>query len=176
MKPISRDSLIMLGVTVAMVVAAVMIVYLPQGRKLDQLHAQATTQQLALESEAQKVAVVPEMIRQVQSLESRYGDFGRRLPKQQELHEFLRQVNSSLAESELTDLSIEPDNPTKEEFFHTLPIIMKFRSNYLTLANFLSSMEKMERLSRIHRLVIRNDEKGQNLNVELQMSIFFTES
>ena len=53
---------------------------------------------------------------------------------------------------------------------------MKFRSSYMNLAGFLDRVENMERLSRVQKLIINNDDKGDELDVELQMNIYFTES
>lgn len=171
----TKDSLIMLGIAVGMVSATYLAVYAPQGRSLDELSAQIVTKQASLDMEAQKVSVLPEMIRQVESLKIRYSDFDRRMPKGRELHEFLRQINSKLPSTELANLSIEPGNPSREDYFNTLPIIMKFRANYLSLAEFLSHLERMERLTRVQRLILQKDEKASDLTVELQLSIFFTE-
>lgn len=172
----SKDNAILLGLAAAMAAVAALAVYVPQHLRLEEYRSQALAQQAVLDDEAHKVAVVPELIRQVQTLKDRYGDFDRRLPKRQELHEFLKQVNSALTRSDLANLSIEPGNPTREEYFHTLPIVMKFRTDYLTLSSFLDQLEGMQRLSRVQRLVLHREEKDQELSVELQMSIFFTES
>jgi len=172
----TKDSWIVLAAALGMVVVAAMAVYLPQQRKVEAYRTTAVSHQATLAAEAQKVAVVPEMIRQVQALKARYGDFDRRLPKRQELHEFLKQVNATVARPGLANLSIEPSSPTTEEYFNTLPIGMKFRADYLNLAEFLGQLEGMERLSRVQRLILQHDEKSGELGVELQMSIFFTES
>lgn len=172
----TRDNLIVLGLAAAMLTVAVVVIYRPQTQRLEQLQTQITSQKLALEEATQKVAVVPEMTRQVQAMKDRYQDFDRKLPKQQELHEFLRQISNNVDSSQLVNQSIEPGNPTRQEFFNTLPMIMKFQGRYLALTNFLEHLDTMERLSRVQKMILTSDGKSNDLNIELQMNIYFTES
>ena len=168
---IPKEVCIVAAVILAMIGVASLAFYIPQGRKLEQIRTQITTQQRTLEASVQSVQSLPVMIQQVQALKNRYRDFDRRLPKSQELHEFLRQISGYLGQKELRTASA-----TREEHFNTLPISMKFRSSYLNLAGFLDRVENMERLSRVQKLIINNDDKGDELDVELQMNIYFTES
>jgi len=173
---VTRDNWIVLGVAAAMVASATIVVFVRQGRQLDQLHARIAAQENDLKAEADKVAVVPDMIRQVETLKDHYSGFDRKLPKSKELNEFLLQISKSLSQAKLSNQSIEPGNPTKQDYFNTLPIIMRFHGTYLSLADFMSNMESMERLSRVQKLIVASDEKSKDLNIELQMNIYFTES
>lgn len=176
MKKPTRDTWIMLGVALVMVAGATLGVYWRQGRQMDALSAKTIQLKDTLESQVSKVGGMSSLIHEVQSLKMRYHDFDRKLPKRQELHEFLREINGSLSNADLSNQSIEPGSPTREEDFHTLPIIMKFHGSYLALASMLDHLEKMERLSRVQKLVIGSEEKSADLNIELQMNIYFTES
>jgi Tfp pilus assembly protein PilO len=177
MKKPNRDNWIMLGILGAMSLAVALAVYLPQARELERLRCQIVTQKTLLETDAEKVAVVPIMLRQVQAMRSLYKDFDRKLPKQKELGSFLRQISGNLAQERLANQLIEPRNPTKEELFHTLPIVMKFEGNYLSMANFLKRIDRMERVTRVQKMVVQKGDGGEeNLNIELQMNIYFTES
>ena len=158
-------------------------VYVPQGRRLDQVRAQAAAQKLAMESDFQKSRVLPEMVRQVEEMKSRYRNMDRRLPKQKELGGFLREISLNMVQQRLSNQIIEPGKPSEMELYHTLPIIMKFQGTYLSAANFLKKIDEMERLARVQRMVIGldghadKDDKGESsLNIELQLNIYFTES
>ena len=105
-----------------------------------------------------------------------YKDFGRRLPKRRELGGFLREISGHLNQGDLSNQLIEPGNPSREELFHTLPIIMRFKGSYLSLAGFLQRIDKMERLTRVQTLKITREKQGDSLDIELQMNIYFTES
>jgi Tfp pilus assembly protein PilO len=171
----TRDNLIVLGILATAVAASIFAVYLPQGRKLQQVQGAIDSQKAALESQSQKASVVPDIVRQLQDMKKRYKDFDRRLPKQKELGGFLREISGNLAEEKLSNQLIEPGNPTREELFHTLPIIMRFRGSYLSLTSFLKRIDTMERLTRVQKLKVVGDPKEEGLNIEMQLNIYFNE-
>ena len=181
MKRIGKNSLILLGIMAAVIIVMGLAVFLPQQRKLNAMHAEIITQKQAIEVNAAKASIVPEMVRQIQELKSRYTNFDRRLPKQKELGGFLREISGNLAQEHLANQLIEPGNPVRQELYHTLPIIMRFEGSYLSLAKFLDRIDSMERFTRVQRLVITpasgdRDKLSEMLNMELQMNIYFTES
>jgi Tfp pilus assembly protein PilO len=119
------------------------------------------------------------MVRQVEEMKTLYQNFDRRLPGRQELGGFLREISSNLSEEGFTNKVIEPAQPARETLFHTLPIILRFRGSYPSLASFLQRLERMERLTQVQRLsVARAGSKmaGDDLRIEVRMNIYFTES
>ena len=178
MRQFTKDNWIMLGIVTTLVMVAAFVLYIPQGHKLDDLRAQIQTEKNAIANYSLKAAVVPDMIRQVQDMKSLYKDMDRRLPKQKELGGFLQEISGNLAKERLDNPMIQPGNPSKEDLFHTMPIIMKFQGNYLSLASFLNRIDNMERLTRVQKLLIATDPKGADTKVdcEMQMNIYFTES
>ncbi len=173
---IAKDSLIALGVLLVVVAVATFTVYLPQRSNLKQLQAEITSQKAALASDSNESSALPQLVRKVRSMKDRYSGFDRRLPKRKELGGFLREITGCLSLEQLSNELIEPGNPTREELFHTLPIIMKFEGSYLSLAGFLQRIDKMERLTRVKSLNVENKPKEQDLEIELQLNIYFTES
>jgi Tfp pilus assembly protein PilO len=178
MARMTRDCWIVLGLVGVLVGGTVALVFLPQGRQLDELRTQIAARKTALESDAQKVAIVPEMLRQVQEMKQRYRDFDRKLPKRKELGGFLREISGNLSEERLASQLIEPGNPSREELFNTLPIGMKFHGSYLSLASFLKRLDEMQRLSRVEKLKISCNAKDDSaaLDIEVLLDIYFTES
>ena len=176
MRPFTKDNLVMVAIVAVIMVAAAVVVYLPQSRKLNRIRNDIASEQATLESTAQQASVVPGMVRQIEAMKGRYKDFDRRLPKRKELGEFLREISQNLQAEKLTNQVIEPGTPSQEELFHTLPIIMRFRGPYLALASFLERIDKMERLTRTQKLTIIADPKEDTVDITLQMNIYFTES
>lgn len=174
----TKDNWIMLGIVLTLVVAATFVFYIPQGKKLDDLHAQIETQKNSNAANSLKAAVVPTLMRQVQDMNSRHKNMDRRLPKQKELGGFLQEISGNLAKERLYNPEFLPGSPSKEELFLTLPITMKFQGNYLSLASFLGRIDNMERLTRVQKLLIAMDPKNKDgkINCEMQMNIYFTES
>ncbi len=173
---VSKQTLAVLGIVVVAIVAAGLLVFLPQGRKLKHLDQRTAAQKRRLEADADRAAVVPALLREIEASKRHYKDFDRRLPEQKELGGFLRDIASHLTACDLSNQLIEPGNPTRSELFHTLPIIMRFRGSYLDIARFLRELEQMERLARVERLNIVNDPNDPELEAELQINIYFIES
>jgi Tfp pilus assembly protein PilO len=176
MKP-TKDNVIMLSLLGVFVTGAIVFVYVPQGRTLNELAAEVAARKQDLESQTREAAVVPELFRRVYAMKARYPNFQRRLPKRKELGGFLREITGQLSDDGLSNQLIEPGSPSKEEFFNTLPIIMRFKGSYLSLGSFLERIDRMERLTRVQKLSVTSPkDSGGELDIELQLNIYFTES
>jgi len=181
-KQTTRDNLIVVGVLLAIVVAGAVLVYLPQRKQLRDLRTRTARQKIHLVENAGRASSVPSLLRHVQVMKKHYRNFDRRLPAQQELGGFLREISGNLSEEQsLSNQLIEPGNPTRSKLFHTLPIILRFQGSYLSLASFLKRLERMERLTQIEKLSITSCSPApagttQGVDIELLMNIYFTEN
>jgi type IV pilus assembly protein PilO len=179
---LTKANWILAGLLLAMVLAAVLGLYLPQSRKLSQIQSQIVNHKLAMDNDLQSCQAVPELARQVVDMKNRYRNLDRRLPKQKELGGFLKEISTNLLQAKLTNQTIEPGKPDSAELYRTLPIVMKFEGNYLSLANFLKRIDGMERLTRVQKMNIGLDREAgkdkplEKVNIELQLNIYFTES
>jgi Tfp pilus assembly protein PilO len=180
MSKTTRDNLIMVSILAAMVIGTAIFSFLPQSRELDSLKAQAAKLRVEMVETSQRAAVVPQMVRQVEELKSLYKNFGRRLPARKELGGFLREISTNLSSNQFSQQVIEPGQPAREKLFHTLPIILRFKGSYPALAGFLTGLGDMERLTQVQKLSISNntgkDDEGKDLDIEVRMNIYFTES
>lgn len=172
----SKTSCAMLALVMGVVLAVMLLVYVPQARKLQRLRSQIAFRQTTLTDDSEKASVVPAMLQRVEAMKRRYKDFDRRLPKRKELGGFLREISSHLAGEGLSNQLIEPGNPSQAKLFHTLPIIMRFHGRYLDLAAFLKQLESMERLTRVQKLKVVRSKETNTLDIEMQINIYFTES
>jgi Tfp pilus assembly protein PilO len=174
--------MIVVAIVTAAVGAATALVYLPQWRKLQDIRSKIALEQCRMVEDAGMAAGVPGLVRQVQGMKKRYGNFDRRLPKRKELGGFLREISSHLSEESLSNQLIEPGSPQRAQLFHTLPIVLRFQGSYLSLASFLKRLDHMERLTQVEKLFVQHkggtlpEEAGDNLEVEVQMNIYVTES
>jgi len=177
MRSSTKDNYIVVGILAAVMIVAVLVVYRPQGRKLDVLRTSITTLKNVMKSEAQEASGVPMLLREVNKLKSRYRNFHRRLPKSNELAGFLRDISSELAdEQDIISESYTTVSPTREELFHKLPIKMRLKGSFLSLASFLDRIANMERLTRVEKLFIKASPDSDDLSVDMQLNIYFTES
>lgn len=163
--------------TVVMIAVAVVVVYMPQGGTLESIKTNIAAQKLVLQDSAKKASVVPKMMREVQTLKSRYKDFDSRLPRSKELGGFLQEITAIQQNSALVDPRMETGSPMSEELFNTMPIKMRVRGRYLALADFLRRLGSMQRLTRVQRLMITiPQEEDGDLSIELLMNIYFTKT
>jgi len=181
-KQATRDNLMVIGALLAVVVVATVFIYLPQMREVSRLRARIAEEKLHLSDCSQQARGVPGLVREVQAMRTRYSNFDRRLPKKKELGEFLREISGNVTGENLWNHVIEPGNPTRTSLFHTLPITLRFRGSYLSLANFLKRLDEMERLTQVQRLNVISPTgsdsaaEPQKVDAELLMNIYFTES
>ncbi|MFA6133708.1 MAG: type 4a pilus biogenesis protein PilO [Phycisphaerae bacterium] len=174
---LTKENWIVLGLAGSVAVVSLLAVYRPQNAKLEGLRTEIATKRLALDADRNKAAVVPDLMRRVQSLKNRYKDFDRKLPKSKELGGFLQEISGIQRESALSDGLMETGSPTSEDLFNTMPIQMKFKGSYLALASFLKNIERMQRLTRVQRLMILTPrEDNKPMEFELFMNIYFTKS
>lgn len=178
----TRHNLIVAGIITAVVAAATIVIFLPQHQQLRRLQTAISREKTRMAENAQRCAAVPAMIREVQELKKRYGNFDKRLPQQIELGGFLKEISGDLSQSELSKPLIQPQSPRRSDLFHTLPILLRFRSDYMSLAGFLRRLSEMERLTQVERITItkaREDpgpDESWKLDIEVLMNIYFTES
>ena len=172
----ARDHWIILGIFGVIMLVFVCLVYMPQDRRLTDLNSQGRQLAQELSQNSAKAACVPEVIRQVESQKREFQNFDRRLPKQKELAEFLKEISSTALSNHLDNQVIEPGNPTRGPLYNRLPIIMRFDSNFTGLTNFLRQIDGMERLTRVEKIHIAPATEGSALHVEMVMNIYFTES
>ena len=173
---LTKDNLVVLGILGVFVTLALLLVYIPQSKDLSDLETRITTRQRKLTDDSERAAVVPDLQRTVNLMKARYRGFDRRLPKRKELGGFLREISGHLvADEKLSNGEIRPGTPTRQELFHTLPIVMKFKGPYLALVALLERIDKMERLTRVQKLTATQTKTG-DLDIELQLNIYFTES
>jgi Tfp pilus assembly protein PilO len=168
-----KQNWVVLVVPVGMLVVMSAAVFYPQYRELSRLEQRISAKRDLLDGDLQTVARLPELIEEVEEMKRRYRNFDRRLPKQQELGEFLREITVNLPKEDLTSERIEPGNPSREERFQTLPIRMHLRGGFLSLTRFLHRVEDMERLARVDKLSMQAEPGRDDLSIDMRMNIYF---
>jgi Tfp pilus assembly protein PilO len=166
----------MLGCLLVLVVTVTLVVYIPQARKVDDVRTRTASEKTLLESNERRAAILPDVARRVQEMKALYQELDRRIPARTELGGFLREISGHLNSEKLSSQLIEPGNPSREDLFHTLPIIMRFQGSYLALGDFLKQIHALQRLARVQKLkIVRSSDEGV-LDMELQLNIYFTDT
>lgn len=176
MRRITTDMWATLGVLAVMAIGTGTFVYMPQENELRRIRTMVASKNMVIEAHAQEAAVVPAMERQIAAIKNRYKDFDRRMPKRKELAGFLQEISGILASEPLRVQLTEPGRSVREKLFHRMPIVMKFQGSYLALTSLLDRIDKMERLTWVRKLNVAKVPGSEDLDVEVQMNIYFTES
>ncbi len=170
-----KENAALIAVLAGLVAVAVWGVYLPQSRKTEDLEGEILKQKRRIKQDEHKIAALPEISERVRRMRRQFDDFDERLPRQQELGQFLRDLHGCLEEASLANTMIQTGKPGVQDRFRTLPITMRFSGDYLPLTDFLNQVEKMKRLTRVNELRIARGRRGGKLDITLRMNIFFKE-
>ena len=176
MRAITKDTWAMLGLIAVVTLGGAVLVFWPQGRTMEDLRAKVASENALIRANAERAAALPGMAQRVEEMKGLYQELDRRIPKRTELGGFLREISGELSAAQLSNQLIEPGNPTREELFHTLPIIMRFEGNYPALADLLQRIQTMQRLARVQKLRVARKSDSGILEIELQMNIYFTDT
>ena len=173
---LTRESMIMLLVLAGLVVGSILGVYRPQARATAAVREEILSHKALLTTNSAKAAVVPDMLRKVEALKSRYNNFDSRLPQSKELGTFLKEIAAVQSQSNLAGGRMDTQNPVSGQLYNTMPISIRQTGSYLALADFLRRISVMARLTRVQRLVIQTPRDGDpdQLDIELVMNIYFT--
>jgi len=189
-KMLLRDSLMMIGILLAITITYFAVIYRAQSATLQEVQKRIGEVERQLKIDALQASHLPPMIDEIERMRKRYDkSWDRRLPKREELAGFLREIASALSQEKLSNQYIQPGNPTRKPLYNCLPITMKFEGKFLALAGFLKRVDEMSRLTLIEHRAIKaiktqNDhttdktldtDDSPALAIEVGMNIYFTE-
>jgi Tfp pilus assembly protein PilO len=168
-----------LGVTIVVCLGGFYLLgYRPQTRRLADLHMQIDARQRELRANQSRTLIRPEVERKVNELKRRLDRFDKRLPRQQEIAQFIREVTHLSRQSSLRRWEVMPEAPRRfpNDAFAELPIRLKFEGDFLSVFSFLRQMEDMQRLTRVRGMNVRTaDPSTGQVVVDLSMNIYFSE-
>ena len=154
-----------------------LLAYMPQGDRLDSIRSDMARIKDAIRRDGAQAERIPVMEEQVAEFKTEFKDFDRQLPKQQELAGFLKEISGRGIAGQIRNQAIQPGNPSSEELYDCLPIIMDFDCGFVDLVAFLQRLDGMTRLSRVESLKITPaKDAGGDLHVAMRINIYFTES
>jgi Tfp pilus assembly protein PilO len=156
--------------------AYVIFVHVPLTSRLNDLRAEVSRTEAKIAEDKVSADRIEPLRREVDESRRQFKDFDRRLPRQQELGEFLREISNTAQEQHLESQRIQPGSPTRDKLYNRMPIILNFNGSFTDVVGFLEGLGKLTRLTRIERIEMKPTGEGQNLQVEMQVNIYFTES
>lgn len=175
----------LLGLCLAMFAVAFFVFgYRPCTVRQSELAQQLDSKRRDLLSNTARVRILPDVERAVNELEVRVDNYDKQLPRQQDLGQFIKDINSVVRDADLRRVAVTPGVPHRSELagntvVSELPIALRFEGDFLSVFNFLRKTEEMQRLTRVRDLKLKNADRAGSkpgqVEVELSMNIYFSE-
>lgn len=164
------------GATAALVLGFVLLSYYPQNSRLGRLYGKIVSSRQELSANQTRVTTLPAVALEVDRLRVSLEHFDRRLPRQPELADFLRNVNQLSQQASLRKMNVAQEAPHRLELFSEQPILMQFDGDFTQVWSFLQQIETLPRLTRVRSLHLKSvDSKLGTVEVQLALNIYFTD-
>jgi Tfp pilus assembly protein PilO len=161
------------GLMLALLGVFLVFGYRPQLAHLRQLQLETSQRQYELRMNQLKTEALPAIAADVKMLRQQL-DASKKLPPQQELPQFMKDVAALGQECLLQDFTFKQGVPAPGSLFCEQPISLSFDGDFLDAFNFLRRTEEMQRLTRIRQMSIKTkDGDPGRVQVQLSMNIYF---
>jgi Tfp pilus assembly protein PilO len=150
--------------------------YRPQMADLNNLRGHIADKKRDLDSAQSRAKALPMVMAEVARLQQRVERFDKKLPKQQDLGAFIKDITHLSQQSSLRRWRIDAKAPKRNDLYSETPIQIHFEGDYRNAFEFLKQAEQMQRLTRLHDVQIRvlDSQLGQ-VEVQAGLTIYFTE-
>jgi Tfp pilus assembly protein PilO len=150
--------------------------YRTANQRLSDLRMQIQTKERDLQSNQSRAKILPVVEKEVARLQSRLELFDHKLPKQQELPQFIREITQVSQHASLRKVEVKPGVGHKSELYSEMPITLTFQGDFLNVFSFLRQTEQMQRLTRVQNLTVKSlGGKPGEVEVQVSMNIYFSE-
>lgn len=172
-----RSALLALGV-VGIVVAWVMVFYLPQTQKLRALGAQQTSLQQTVTADEVRLAQLQKEAQHVTQIRAMYNQLSGYVPSTEDVYTYIHTISGAAKAAGVTITSLAPSalSPITGTSYMALPIDASVKGTYDHLLAFIKDLYNLPRLTDVNAISINGGGPGTNrgtdLSVELQLAIF----
>ena len=176
---IEKDQIITLGVITLVLVAGLVVGWIPANNAIKQHKQELSTLKSKLAKHQMQTADLAKVSMKVKQLKSELDSAPKQLSKEVELASLLRQLSSNLQTQQVADQTIITRSMERGEDFNLMPLRLTFKTDYVSVFAFLQTVEKMPRLMHLSRLEIENtkDRTAEGLpmcKVSIDLNAFFT--
>ena len=145
----------------------------PARQELSKTREQIDDVNLQLAKNDDAARDLPAIEREVQRLRDQITR-SRRLPRQQELPQFIRDITQLSQSNRLEQFRYEPESQRRQQLCAELPVTLMFEGNFSDVAAFLRQAEEMPRLTRTRKVQIRTkDGSPGSVIAQVSMDIYF---
>ena len=153
--------------------------YRPATAKLADLRMQIESRREVLDQNTLRTRALPDLKKSVRTAQEAVEKYDKRLPRQQEVDRFVKDIDSMVHTAGLQRYAMTPAVvPIRNGSFAEQPVKLSFVGDFLEVFSFLRQTEQMQRLTRVKELSLKSDErsgKPGQVEVELSMNIYFSE-
>jgi len=161
-----RQQIVICAAAAIMIVAFVLLRYLPLQKRAKAVNEERTAQMLAImkaSSAGRKLSSLKEEMLQLQRAVERYE---LQVPAQRALGVFLQEIASLMNEHNLQEQLVQPGKEIEADKLNCIPVNMQCKGKLVQLFEFYKSLQKLDRLARIEEVKLVND---GNFNGEVSM-------
>jgi Tfp pilus assembly protein PilO len=151
-------------------------VYRPHNQQYARLTGDLRSVRAEIQATQSRADALPEVAKQVVELQAQL-DSAKRLPKQQEMPDLIRDLTQLSRQSALRNFRYNPGTtPMRSEYFNEQPMAISFEGDFLAVFNFLRNTEELKRMTRVKQMNVRNLDprvKDGQVQVDLSMGIYY---
>ncbi len=165
---------LLIALVIAMPVASYFWVFKPQNKEIESAKAEADHKEDLLEKLQVETSHNADLERSNTEIQNSIKVIEARLPSHKEVDDVVRRVSSLAGQCKLKDPAMKSSAPLKSALYMEQPIEMEVSGDFLGFFTFLSAVEKLPRIMRIHDLKITGQpSEGVELKAEFTLSIYF---
>ena len=163
---------VMLGLGAAFYVLG----YRPAVEKIAGQQAEYRAKAQKLQADQSRARLLPSVEADVEVLRQTLERFDKKMPRQQDLGQFIKEITQMSQQAALKKLAVNPGVPRRSDQFSELPITLTFEGDFVNVFEFLRDVEQMKRLTRVRGLTVKNrDPALGQVEVQVGMNIYFSE-
>ena len=167
-----RVQLALAGLALVGAAAFYLLLYRPAVAQRAEMTQQMEQSRLRIDSNMRQTDNLSELAGEVRRLKDAIGQ-SRALPPDQELWQFVRNINQFGQKANLQKLKCEPAQQRLLPLYDELPISLRFEGNFVNVFGFLQQIEQLPRQIRATKLSLRSlDGKAGVVDVQLTLNIY----
>jgi Tfp pilus assembly protein PilO len=148
--------------------------YLPIARQKLVLRESMRRQSVTLEQIRVQSRQLPELEKKVESLELKTAEFDAKVPQERQFAQLWQTITQIMNEHRLSNQLVQPGEEIRGEPVSRMELTLQCSGTFEDVFELFRSLEQMDRLVRIERVQLKNDESfsGQ-VSVAALASVYF---
>ncbi len=148
--------------------------YLPLHTRLEDIGQARNAQKLAIAKAADESMQMPLLKEQLQKMQKAVAGYQASVPEQRDLGLFLQQIAGLMNEQNLRDQQIQPTDEIEASGLNCIPVNIQGKGRLPQIFEFYKSLQKLDRLVRIERIELVNDNNfSGELNMQTRVIIYY---